>query len=262
MRRYFRILGVQLRFGLVTAMSYRANFFLEGVVGVTYSALTLLPLVVVYRAHESFNGWDFSSALVVMSYFIALQALLEGIISPSLAGLIGRIHDGSFDYVLLMPADAQAIVSASRLEPWKIFDLLFAVALAVYAFHFRGAPPSCGELLLGFILFIAAIVTMYSFWITCAALAFWGGRVDNLMYLLTAIFDAGRWPVAVFPLAWRIVFTFVVPLALMTTFPAMALTGALGGWQAAETIAGAVLMFSLSRCVWRKAIRSYTSASG
>ncbi len=47
-------------------------------------------------------------------------------------------------------------------------------------------------------------------------------KVDNLSYLFVSIFDAARWPADVFRGALRAVFTFVVPLALMTTFPARA----------------------------------------
>ena len=36
---------------------------------------------------------------------------------------------------------------------------------------------------------------MYSLWILAAALAFWVVRMDNLTYLLGAIFDTARFPV-------------------------------------------------------------------
>jgi len=130
MRTYLRLFQVQLRISVASAMAYRANFLIEGVFGLAYAALTLLPLIVVYGERESFNGWDFSSALVVMAYFTALHAILEGIVSPSLVDLVERIRNGSFDYVLLKPVDAQAVVSASRYEPWKIFDLFAAIAIA------------------------------------------------------------------------------------------------------------------------------------
>jgi viologen exporter family transport system permease protein len=95
----------------------------------------------------------------------------------------------------------------------------------------------------------------------CAAAAFWVGRLDNLMYLLGAIFDTARWPVHVFPGLWRFVFTFVIPVAVMTTFPAMALLGKLDARTTLATIGGTLAMLAVSRIVWRAAIRSYTSAS-
>jgi ABC-2 type transport system permease protein len=260
-KRYIQLLAVQLRISAASAMAYRANFLLEGFGSFAWLALTLLPLFVLYRSRPAVNGWDAPSALIVMAYFSALRAVLEGVVSPSLVDLVERIRTGSFDYILLKPVDAQAMVSASRYEPWKVFDLLGAIALAAYAFYLRGEPPAPLDVVAGLGLFIAGALAMYSLWIACAAFAFWVGRLDNLIYLLGAIFDTARWPVYVFPGLWRIVFTFVIPVAIMTTFPAMALLGKLDGRAALATIAGAFAMLVVSRLIWRAAIRSYTSAS-
>ena len=68
-------------------------------------------------------------------------------------------------------------------------------------------------------------------------------------------------PFTGFTSTWRVVFTFVVPIALMTTFPAMALLGTLEPLAAGATVLGALAMLALSRLLWRTAIRGYTSAS-
>jgi ABC-2 type transport system permease protein len=259
--KYFRLVAIQLRISVASAMAYRANFIIEGVMAAAWLALTLLPLIVLYGVRADVNGWDLPSALVVMAYFTGLRAVLEGVISPSLVDLVERIRNGSFDYVLLKPVDAQAMVSASRYEPWKAFDLLGALLLIVYAFHKRGAAPSATEILLGIALFVVGALAMYALWIVCAAASFWVGRLDNLMYLLGAIFDTARWPVMILPGAWRFIFTFVIPIAVMTTFPAMALLGTLKGTAALATVGGTIALLLISRLVWRGAIRSYTSAS-
>jgi len=261
MRKYLRLLAIQLRISVASAIAYRANFLIQGVLSAAWLGLTLLPLIVLYSDRDAVNGWDLPSALIVMAYFTGLRALLEGIVSPSLVDLVERIRTGSFDYVLLKPIDAQVVVSASRYEPWKLFDLAGAIMLAVYAFVRRGSPPAPADLVLGIALFVAGAIAMYSLWIVCAAAAFWVGRLDNLMYLLGAIFDTARWPVQVFRGMWRVVFTFVIPVAVMTTFPAMALLGRLEPHTALATFGGALAMLAISRLVWRAAIRSYTSAS-
>jgi ABC-2 type transport system permease protein len=199
--------------------------------------------------------------LIVIAYFLAVRAVLEGMISPSLVDLVEKIRSGSFDYVLLKPVDAQAMVSASRYEPWKVFDLAGALALMIYAFVQRGIPPTVPDLVLGVVLFGIGVLATYALWILCAAASFWVVRLDNLMYLLGAIFDTARWPVQVFPGVWRIIFTFVIPVAVMTTFPAMALLGRLDARSALATLVGSLALLVLSRLVWRTAIRSYTSAS-
>jgi ABC-2 type transport system permease protein len=86
-------------------------------------------------------------------------------------------------------------------------------------------------------------------------------RLDNLTYLLGAIFDTARWPVHVFRGAWRILFTFVLPLAVMTTYPAMAILGQLDLATALGCVGGALVLLAIARTLWQIAIRSYTSAS-
>ena len=82
-------------------------------------------------------------------------------------------------------------------------------------------------MLLALVFLALAVLILYSIWILVVSAAFWVVRVDNLSYLFGSLFDVGRWPISVFKGALRIVFTFVIPLALMTTYPALALLGRL-----------------------------------
>ena len=261
MKRYIRLLAVQLRISAASAMAYRADFLIEGAMAVAWMALTLLPLLVLFDGRDKVVGWDAPSALIVIAFFMALRAILEGMISPSIVDLVERIRSGAFDYVLLKPVDAQFMISASHYEPWKVFDLLGAIAIIVYAFVQLGHAPSAGDVALGVFLLVAGALAMYALWMLCAAASFWVVRLDNLMYLLGSIFDIGRWPIVWFRGVWRLVFTFVIPIAVMTTYPAMALLGRLDAWTTFATAGGALLLVLLSRVVWRTAIRSYTSAS-
>lgn len=261
MTRILRVFAVQLRISIASAMAYRANFVVEGVMSLIWMANTLVPLIVLYGTRHDVAGWTAPQALVVMAYFMAIHAVIEGMISPSLVELVERIRTGAFDYVLLKPVDAQAMVSASRYEPWKVFELLGAFAVLAYALPRLDHTPSLAQAGLGLVLFATGVLATYALWILCAAASFWVVRLDNLMYLLSSIFDTARWPVQVFSGAWRFVFTFVVPIAVMTTYPAMALLGLLDARRALLTIAGSLALLAVSRLVWRTAIRSYTSAS-
>ena len=74
---------------------------------------------------------------------------------------------------------------------------------------------------------VAAVAVLYSLKILAVSAAFYVVRIDNLAHLFDAVFDAARWPAPIFRGAVRFVFTFVIPLALMTTYPARALLGTL-----------------------------------
>jgi ABC-2 type transport system permease protein len=259
--RYGRLLAVQARVSAVTAMQYRGDFLVRGFVTCLWLSVTLLPLFVVFGARTAVAGWSFPEALVVVGWFALVRAILEGGVSPSLNAVVEHVRRGTLDFVLLKPADAQFLVSTAKFEPWRVIDIAGALGIFGYAFAKLGHWPGPRELLLGVAFLALAIVVLYSFWILVVSAAFWVVKVDNLSYLFQSLFDAGRWPVTVFKGALYYVFTFVFPLALMTTYPALALLGRLTARNAALAWLGGLAFAAVARAVWLRALAMYTSAS-
>jgi ABC-2 type transport system permease protein len=92
--------------------------------------------------------------------------------------------------------------------------------------------------------------------------AFYVVKVDNMTYLFSSIFDAARWPSTVFRGALRVVFTFVIPLALMTTYPAEALLGRLESQTLLYALLASLGFATAARTVWLNSLRRYASAGG
>jgi ABC-2 type transport system permease protein len=259
--RYARLLRVQLRTSTIGAMQYRADFVVRGLIALLWIAVALVPIVVVFGARREVAGWSFPDALVVVGWFTLLKAILEGAVSPSLTAVVEHVRNGTLDFVLLKPADAQFLVSTAKFEPWRIIDMAGALVIFAYAFRLLGRWPNPLQVGLSLIFLLLATAILYSIWILVVSAAFWVVKVDNLSYLFGSLFDAGRWPIDVFRGALRFAFTFVFPLAVMTTYPAQALLGTLRPGTALFALAGGLGFAALSRQVWLRALRLYTSAS-
>jgi ABC-2 type transport system permease protein len=152
-------------------------------------------------------------------------------------------------------------VSTARFEVWKVIDVVAGLAILGWAFHLLGRAPDAASMATATALLACATMVLYSLWILVISAAFWVVRLDNLAYLFSAIFDFARWPVTIFKGALRALFTFVIPLAIMTTYPAEALLGALDGRTAALTVVGSFGFAMVARLVWQRALGRYTSAS-
>ena len=262
-RRYLRLLGVRLQASGLLAMQYRADFLLDGLISVFWMVTALVPLIVVFQdTQRSIEGWSFGESLLVIGWFTLLQGILEGAINPSLAGVVEHIRKGTLDFVLLKPADAQFLVSTERFLPWRATNALAALLIFAYGFRLLGHPPSALGVLVSLALLTTSVVLLYSLWILTVCAAFYVVKVDNLTYFFTSIFDAARWPSSVFRGTLSFVFTFIIPLAVMTTFPAEALLGRLPWRSLVWAVAGSLLFAVFSRQVWRRSIGRYTSASG
>ncbi len=261
MLRYLRLLRVQLRASAAIGMQYRVEFLVQGALALFWTVWSLVPLLVVFGKRAGVAGWTFDEALVVMGWFTVVKGILEGAVNPSLTTVVDHIRKGTLDFVLLKPADAQFLVSTAKFEPWRVVDVLGGIAIFAVAFHRMGRWPGAGAIAVALLLLGCAALILYSLWIIVVAAAFYVVKVDNLSYLFISIYDAARWPVSVFRGPLRLVFTFVVPLAIMTTYPALALLGRLDARLAAQALAGAILFAAFARVVWVRSIGRYTSAS-
>jgi ABC-2 type transport system permease protein len=254
-------LWIQLRASLAVAMQYRADFIVDGVLSLWWMVWTLVPLAVVFAGRPSVAGWSFPEALLVAAWFTILRGVLDGSVNPSLLQVSEQVRTGTLDFVLIKPADGQFLVSTARFAPWKIMDILAGFAMVVIAFDRLGRVPSAADIMVAAVLLFAALVVLYSLWILVVCASFWVVKLDNLSFLLGSIFDAARWPIDLFRGFWRVLFTFVIPLGLMTTYPARALLGSLSGQTAVAALLGSAAFAAIARGIWKRALSRYTSAS-
>jgi ABC-2 type transport system permease protein len=259
--RYLRLLAVQLRASTALALQYRLEFLGQGALALLWTSWSLVPLLVVFGDRTGVAGWTFEEALVVMGWFTLMKGVLEGAVNPSLASVVEHIRKGTLDFVLLKPADAQFLVSTARFMPWRIIDVLAGLAIFGVAFHRMGRWPAPGAVAAALLLLVCATLVLYSLWILAISAAFYLVKIDNLSYLFASIYDAARWPVDVFRGLLRVIFTFVIPLALLTSYPALALLGKLDLPVAAQALGGSLVFAVAARLVWTRSIGKYTSAS-
>jgi len=262
MTRYLTLLGIQLRASALLAMQYRLDFVLDGLMSLFWTGSALVPLLVLYADRPSVAGWTWPEALLVVAWFTLLKGVLDGLVQPALANVVEHIRKGTLDFLLLKPVDAQFMVSTSRFELYRGSDMLGGLVLLGWALHRLHRWPSAGALGMAALLLFGAVTILYSIWILVVSLAFFVVKVDNLTYLFSSIYDAARWPSSIFRGVLAFVFTFVIPLALMTTYPALALLDRLSFTRAAGAVASAGAFFFVARRVWLFAVGHYTSAGG
>lgn len=249
-----------LRVSLMTAIQYRSSFLFAFGVGFVNTAGVVLPLWAIYQKWPSIAGWTFPEALLVIAFFQLLVGLVGGLVEPNLGAVVEGVRAGQFDYLLLKPVDAQLVSSLQRIDPVRIWDLVGAVGIGAWAY--RSLPaPSALQVLAAIALFLAGCAAMYSLYLLSICLSFWFVRVDNQRHLLTAITDAGRWPVSIYRGFARVFLTVFIPVALATSWPAMALLGRMDGLLAVQAVAVGVTALVVSRLVWVTALKRYASAS-
>ena len=259
MGRYFHVLKLFWGAAIAAELEYRINFVLATVSSLGNLAGSLFGLFLFYRTGYTFSGWKWEEALVVLGIFTLLQGFSSTFLEPNLSRIVQRVQQGTLDFVLLKPISSQFWLSANTVSPWGIPDVIFGAVLLLYAANKLGLE--IGNYFLTAIPLLFGTITLYSIWFMLGATSIWFVKIYNVTDVLQGLLEAGRFPMAAYPAAYRFFFTFVVPVAFLTTVPAEAMLGR-GEivWTAGAGILAIGLLF-FSRYFWQFALRFYTSAS-
>jgi ABC-2 type transport system permease protein len=255
-----KVLASFWKSSLDAELEYRSNFFIAALASMGNIGGSIFSLTLFYRGGGGFPGWTFDQGLVVLGLFTIFSGIVATILSPNLSRIVQHVTMGTLDFVLLKPIDAQLQVSLRVVSPWGAPDLLFGTALVTL-----GAIRSHAtflDVIATLAPLIAGAFILYGLWFLVATTAIWFTKIYNATEVLRGLLDAGRFPMAAYPAAYRFVFTFVVPIAFLTTIPAEAL---LGRARPTFFLGGAVLavvLFVAARAFWRFSLKSYTGASG
>jgi len=259
MRRYWNVLRLFWSTAIAAELEYRLNFVIAAISSLGGLVGSLFGLFLFYRTGYQFQNWSWEEALVVLGVFTLLQGFAATFLAPNLNKIVRQVEEGTLDFVLLKPISSQFWLSTRTLSPWGIPDLIFGSIVIIYAgsqldlgvgAYFVALPP----LLFGFL-------SLYSLWFMLGATSIWFVKIYNVTEVLRGLLEAGRFPVVAYPFAYRVFFTFIIPVAFLTTVPAQTLLGRVeGGWIVGSVLL-AIALLQLSRWFWRFALRFYTSAS-
>ncbi|MEA5505869.1 ABC transporter permease [Halotia wernerae UHCC 0503] len=259
MQRYWKVLGIFWSTAIAAEMEYRLNFLIAAFTSLGNLVGSLFGLFLFYRTGYTFTGWSWEAALIVLGIFTLLQGFSATFLAPNLNRIVRHVQEGTLDFVLLKPIRSQFWLSTHTLSPWGLPDLVFGSFVIGYAGQRLGLEIS--NYLLSAVPLLFGLVILYSLWFMLGATSIWFVKIYNVTEVLRGLLEAGRYPMVAYPTAYRFFFTFVVPVAFLTTIPAEAM---LGRNQITWSIGAAVLalvLFLISTWFWRFALRFYTSAS-
>jgi len=259
MGHHLKVLRLFWAAAIAAEMEYRWNFVLAAMTSLGNLGGGLFGLFLFYRTGYSFRGWPWEEALLVLGTFTLLQGFSTSLLVPNLSRIVRHVQEGTLDFVLLKPISSQFWLSTRVFSPWGLPDILLGLGLILYADDRLGLMWQ--DYVLAFIPLLSGLISLYSLWFMLGATSIWFVKIYNVTEVLRGLLEAGRFPVTAYPVGYRFFFTFVVPVAFLTTVPAEALLGrSRFHWILGSCALGVGLLWLANR-FWRFALRYYTSAS-
>lgn len=253
---YGAILSVSIR----RAFAFRANLIAETLVSVLNVIASLAIVRSVFWVSGSVHGWTGGDAIVLLGFYLMGSGLIGACVEPNLRWFRDRILLGDLDEVLLRPVSSMALASLGTCAPFVLSQAVAGVGVVLLGLTRLPAPPSAGGSVLALVLFGAGCLTIWAVRLVLASLAFWAPSAQPDVGF-RALWEFGRYPVSIYARPIQMVLTVLVPVALVATVPAQAITGRIGPTAIATTVTVCAASVLTARWVWRAGLRRYTSAT-
>ncbi|SRR5581483_528650 len=260
--RYLGIYVALWKNSVAREMSFKSNFLLWIIVEVLWFGLQLTFINVLYLHTDHIASWTKWQVVLLIGTSHFIQQIFQAFFLVNCTNLSELVRTGKLDFLLLLPVNSRFIVSFRQVDLGAFVNA--ALALAVMAFALAQLHVSLTfAQIAGFpFLCLAGILIHYSLMFLLATISFFTVRAQGIVWGYYNLFNIARMPDDAFGGTFRRVFTFVIPMLLVSNVPARLLADKLTQPRSILVLlAMSAACFLVSEVGWRRSLSHYTSAS-
>jgi ABC-2 type transport system permease protein len=228
------------------------------------SGIEFLGIWALFDRFGNLRGWNLPEVALFYGLVSTAFAIAEGC-GRGFDSFAGAVRSGEFDRVLLRPWAAALQVVGREVQLVRVGRFAQGLFVLAWAGTSVGVGWTLPRLALTLATVIGGACLFVGVFVLQATLCFW--TVDALEIVNTVTYggvETGQYPLTIYRDWFRHFFTYVVPLACVTYFPAVAILGRtdpLGTsrlFQASAPLSGVAFLFAALQ-VWKIGVRHYRS---
>ncbi len=244
-------------------MAFKANFLLWMGVEFLWFIGQIVFLEVIFGYVERIGDWTKWEVVLLVGTHQLIAQIFQAFFYTNLANLPELIRTGRLDFLLLQPIDTQFAVSTKQFGLDNLVNAIIGIAFAVTALVKLSVVPTPGQVILYAAAVAMGVMIHYSVLLCLAAISFWIIRSQGLIYGYYSLFNLGRYPDVIFRGLFKFVFSWIIPIIVVTNVPTRLLIRA-GDAPAPlilQLLLATLIAVSATRLFWLAALRRYASAS-
>jgi ABC-2 type transport system permease protein len=262
LKRYLNLYVALWKNSVTREMSFKGNFILWIIVELLWFGLQLCFVSVLYSQTKSIGTWTQWQMVLLVGASNFIQQLYQAFFLTNATNLSELVRTGKMDFLLLLPVNTRFLVSLRVVDLGAFVNALFAACVMAFAAVKLNLHPSIGQLA-GFAgLCVVGILIHYSLMFILATICFWTVRAQGIVWGYYNLFNIARMPDEAFRGAFKAVFTFALPVLLVSNVPTRVLADKITSpatWLLLLVV-GAFWVVA-AEWFWRISVRRYTSAS-
>ena len=262
LKRYLAIYGALWKTSVTREMSFKGNFILWIVVELLWFAMQLCFISVLYLHTNSIGTWTQWQVVLLVGASSFIQQTYQAFFLTNCVNVSELVRTGKMDFLLMLPINTRFLVSLRQVDLGAFVNAAFAGVVMFYAAARLHLHPTAVELFGFLALCVVGILIHYSLMFMLAAISFWTVRAQGIVWGYYNLFNIARMPDEAFRGVFKVVFTFVLPVLLVSNVPTRVLADKLQSPALWLVLLGmGVVCALISEWFWRVSVRRYTSAS-
>ncbi len=263
MRRYIDIYSIMLRNSLIREMNFKANFLLWMIVEVLWFCGQIVFFSIIFANVDRIGDWTKWEVVLLIGTHQMIAQFFQAFFFVNVANIPELVRTGKLDSLLVLPVDSQFAVSTKQFGLDSIVNALLGGFVVCFSLSKLGFVPGPMSIFLYLTALGFGVAVHYSIMLSLAAVSFWIVRAQGLVYGYFNFLNIARYPDAIYPRLFKIIFGWFIPVIIVANIPARLLIKSLGqpGWLMFHLIVASSIIFLLSRAFWRFALNHYSSAS-
>lgn len=262
LRRYLGIYAALWKNSVAREMNFKSNFILWIFVELLWFGLQLCFIGVIYLHTKNINTWTEWQVVLLVGASHFIQQIFQAFFLVNCVHVSELVRTGKLDFLLLLPVNARFIISFRQVDLGGFVNACTAIGVMVYAGIQLHLHPTIAQVSGFLLLCVMGITIHYSLMFLLASVSFWTVRAQGIVWGYYNLFNIARLPDEAFQGLFKAVFTYVLPMLLVSNVPARVLADKLASPSQLLLLAGmCCACAAVSEWGWRQSLKRYTSAS-
>jgi len=260
--RYLSVYSALWRNSVSREMSFKSNFLLWIVVELLWFGLQLSFITVLYLHTDHIGTWTKWQVVLLIGASHFIQQIFQAFFLVNCTNLSELVRTGKLDFLLLLPVNTRFVVSLRQVDLGAFVNAASALVVMGYAAAQLHLVPTPIQVIGFLVLCAVGIAIHYSLMFLLASISFWTVRAQGIVWGYYNLFNIARMPDEAFRGLFKALFTFALPMLLVSNVPTRVLADKLTSPKPLLLLLGmGVICFLISEWGWRASVRRYTSAS-
>jgi ABC-2 type transport system permease protein len=257
--KYLRIWILTASMAMQAQLSYRLGSF-GFLIGKMIRLMFFFAFVLAVFNHvDTVAGYNIvETALFFLTFNIV--DMIAQIFFRGVYGARRTVSEGDFDFYLIQPCSPLFRIVCSTVDFLDILTLIPVLIMVGIVFN-RLPPQSWMRYVAYGTLTANGVALVFAIHVFVAGLTVRTQELENVIWVYRDVMFMGKFPIDVYVAPMRWALTFLIPIAVMTTFPAKAFLGLLSPLWTTYAIILTVIAVLFSLYWWRTCVARYTSSS-